>query len=107
MLRNSSRLLRSLVFLIVCLAVVSCGTKKAAMSGGSSSSSGNNDVESILARKTDFLRKVYDNEVYAQAISAKIKFSINTGSKDLSVSGSLKMKKDDVIRIQLTPLGLM
>ena len=45
--------------------------------------------------------------MYAQAISAKIKFSINTGSKDLSVSGSLKMKKDDVIRIQLTPLGLM
>lgn len=53
------------------------------------------------------MRKVYDNEVYAKSISSKIKFTINTGSKDLSVSGSLKMKKDEVIRIQLTPFGLM
>lgn len=107
MLKNKSRLFRSIILSAVCLTVVSCGTKKAAMSGGSSLSSGKNDVENVLARKTDFLRKVYDNEVYAKAISAKIKFSVNAGSKDITVSGSLKMKKDDVIRIQLTPFGLM
>ncbi len=55
----------------------------------------------------DFLRKVYDNEVYANSITSKIKFTVNTGSKDISVSGSLNMKKDQVIRIQLTPFGLM
>lgn len=107
MLKNNNRLFYSIVLFAMCLAMVSCGTKKSVTSGGSSSLVDKNDVESVLARKTDFLRKVYDNEVYAQCLSAKIKFSINTGSKDLSVSGSLKMKKDDVIRIQLTPLGLM
>lgn len=107
MLKNNNRLFRGIIILAVSVAVVSCGTKKTVMSGGSSTSVDKNSVESVLARKTEFLRKVYDNEVYAQAISAKIKFSIDTGSKDLTVSGSLKMKKDDVIRIQLTPLGLM
>ncbi len=55
----------------------------------------------------DFLRKVYDNEVYAQSISSKVKVTVSSGSKNISVSGTLRMRKDDVIRIQLTPFGLM
>jgi len=57
--------------------------------------------------KMNFLRKVSDNEVYSSCITSKIKFTLDTGSKNISVSGSLKMKRDDVIRIQLTPFGLM
>jgi len=57
--------------------------------------------------KTAFLQKVSDNAVYARNIVSKIKFNISSGSKSISVAGSLHMRKDDVIRIQLTPLGLI
>ena len=55
----------------------------------------------------NFLRKVTDNAAYARNIVSKIKFTMNTGSKDISVAGSLHMRKDEVIRIQLTPFGIM
>ena len=91
----------------VSCAVVSCGTKKSAVDGTTSATGASRGAASSETQRIDFMRKVYDNEVYAKSISSKIKFTINTGSKDLSVSGSLKMKKDEVIRIQLTPFGLM
>ncbi len=88
------------------LLLASCGTSKSATGTSSSETenkaSGKNGEQNIV-----YLRKVYDNEVYAQNISSKIKFTISAGEKDVSVSGSLKMRKDEVIRIQLTPLGIM
>ena len=96
-----------MMLVAVSCAVVSCGTKKAAVDGTTSATGVSRGAASSETQRIDFMRKVYDNEVYAKSISSKIKFTINTGSKDLSVSGSLKMKKDEVIRIQLTPFGLM
>ena len=37
---------------------------------------------------------------------SKLKFSVEAGKQKISVSGSLRMKRDDVIRLQLTALGL-
>ncbi len=92
--------------LALMLALASCGTGRRALGGGdvtggeeTGAAAGQTDIE--------FLRKVHDNEVYAGAISAKLKFTISAGARDLSVAGSLKMKRDEVIRIQLTPLGIM
>lgn len=89
------------------LMLVSCGTSK--VSSGSSLSdiaekAANGDAETV---RQNFLQRVYDNQVYASCITSKIKCTIKTGSKDMTVAGSLKMKRDDVIRIQLTPFGLM
>ena len=39
--------------------------------------------------------------------SSKLKFSVSVGSKDVSVGGQLRMRRDDVIRIQLMALGLV
>lgn len=104
---KSNRLFLFSAAVALLLTVTSCGTKKV-LTGGGSPAAGN-DVSASQAerQRIDFLRMVYDNEAYTECISSKIKFAISTGSKDLSVSGSLKMKKDDVIRIQLTPFGLM
>lgn len=107
MWKRSSILFCNIVVIALCLTAVSCGTKKTVTGGGTPDAAKGNGTEQIEAKKTDFLRKVYDNEVYAKSISSKIKFTIKSGDKDLSVSGSLKMRKDDVIRIQLTPFGLM
>lgn len=92
---------------MLCLMVTSCATKKNIAGGGLSHGSDYAQADKDKAMKTNFLRKVYDNEVFAKSISSKIKFTVNVGSKDISVSGSLKMKKDEVIRIQLSPLDLV
>jgi len=89
------------------LMLIACGTSRQTTGGGSSSVVQDAKGENSETVKLNFLRKVYDNEVYSSCISSKIKFTLNNGKKDISVSGSLRMRRDDVIRIQLTPFGLM
>lgn len=96
-----------MVFFAVSLAFVSCGTKKAAVDATSSATSVVAKHSGGAADAESFMRKVYATQVDAKAVSSKIKFAVKAGQKDLSVSGSLKMKKDEVIRIQLTAFGLM
>ena len=50
-------------------------------------------------KKNQFAEKVLGHAVY---ITSKIDFTINTGSKEISVSGKIQMRRDDVIRIQLS-----
>lgn len=107
MWKNKCRLICGTVLVAMSLAVVSCGSKKTLVDGGGKVTAQNVTAENAAGMSRDFLRKVYDNEVYANSVTSKIKFTLNTGSKDISVSGSLSMKKDQVIRIQLTPFGLM
>jgi len=61
--------------------------------------------------KTDgtqaFLRKVQANAQSAQFLTSKLKLSITAGGKDISLTGNLKMKRNDVIRLQLMALGFV
>ena len=95
-----------LVILMSAFVLVSCGTQKAAVGEGGETVKGHTETNAQQA-KLSHMRKVYDNAVYAKNIVSNIDFSLNTGGKDISVGGSLHMRKDDVIRIQLTALGLM
>lgn len=92
--------------MLMALVVVSCGTKKTVVDNSTDVKpvTGTEDAEQL---KLNYMRRVYDNAVYTQNIVSNIDFSIDTGSKDISVGGSLHMRKDDVIRIQLTAFGLM
>ena len=47
------------------------------------------------------MERVITNKNDAQFVSSKLKFSVQLGDKDASLSGSLRMKRDDVIRLQL------
>lgn len=91
----------------LCITLFSCGTKKGVTGGGASSVVKTGNADEQEAQRMAFLRTVYDNEAYANCLSSKIKFTLTSGKKDITVAGSLKMKKDEVIRIQLTPFGLM
>ncbi|MBR4269727.1 MAG: DUF4292 domain-containing protein [Prevotella sp.] len=59
------------------------------------------------AKGIDYVRKVNDNAVYTKNITSKIDVTINSSGKDISVSGKLNMRRNEVIRITLTPFGLM
>ena len=55
----------------------------------------------------NFLYKVQDNSVYVKNIVSDVNFTMSAGGSDISVGGKLRMRRDEVIRIQLVAFGLM
>lgn len=58
-------------------------------------------------KKQAFLQKVTDNAQHARFITSKVKFSVEVGSRQMTLTGNLKMKRDDVIRLQLMAFGFV
>ena len=92
------QIIKTLIFCTLC-AFTACGTQKQVVNDGKSSA-GTTEA-SMEKQKREFVRKVYDNATFSKNIVSKIDFTLNTGSQNISVGGSLHMRKDDVIRIQL------
>lgn len=84
-----------------------CGTKKVVEGNGTTSTSQTQNAnsssghQSEALKKLTFVQKVSDNQVYSKNIVGNMSFSLQMGSKDISVPGALRMRKDQVIRIQL------
>lgn len=78
------------------LLLAACGTTKQAGGGAS-------DAGKLGAA---YVRKVMANAQTAQTVTAKMKARVQFGDKDISLGGSLKMKRDDVIQLSLTFLGM-
>jgi len=79
--------------------VASCGSKRKVV----------NETPNAQAvvQKQEFLQKVSDNAQYARFVTSKVKFSVEVGSQQLTLTGNLKMKRDDVIRLQLMAFGFV
>ena len=60
-----------------------------------------------VVQKQEFLQKVNDNAQHARFITSKVKFSLEVGAQQLTLTGNLKMKRDDVIRLQLMAFGFV
>ena len=101
------------VFCVGMLIISSCASKKSlvkdadATKPAATTPSGQvkpqTDARQLEAlKKNQFAEKVLDHAVYVDNITSKIDFTINTGSKEISVSGKIQMRRDDVIRIQLS-----
>lgn len=98
--------------LAVCapLLLGSCASKRAAVVEPSVTASGSQKVTTdkvdAAASRTSandlaFVQKVSDAKVYAQNIVASLSFNAKSGDKDVTVPGSLHMRKDQVIRLQI------
>ena len=55
----------------------------------------------------EFLSKVGENAQSTHFITSKVKFSVEVGPQKLTLTGNLKMKRDDVIRLQLMAFGFV
>ena len=53
------------------------------------------------------IEKVQDNALTQKFITSKVKFSVETGAQKLTLTGNLKMKRDDCIRLQLMAFGFV
>lgn len=94
------------IALMAAMLLTACGTSKSVQSTGkedvtltSKKDKGNSAI--------DYLRKVSDNAVYSKNIVSSIDFTLNAMGKNINVSGKLQMRRDEVIRITLTPFGIM
>ena len=64
-------------------------------------------VTAETVQEQEFLQTVTDNNQYAKFITSKVKFSVEVGVQKLTLTGNLKMKRDDVIRLQLMAFGFV
>lgn len=66
---------------------------------------GQTSVQSV--DNATILRNVTNSLPGSANLVASIDFTIKRGSKDISVDGKISMRRDEVIRIQLSPMGLV
>ena len=78
----------------------SCGTKKKVVE----------ETKPAPADSTEqktFLTRVNSTAQTAKFITSKVKFSVEYGQQDIALTGNLRMKRDDVIRLQLMAFGFV
>ena len=85
------------------LFLASCGSKKQ-LAG---TASGNIPGMGKGASVADVVQIINTRRLTEPCLSAKISMSIGFSGNNTRVSGSLRMKRDDVIQVSLVPLGLM
>lgn len=91
-------------FLCLCLPLLlaACGTGKSTVSGSGKSSAENASVnKSAVPAGLAFMQKVSDNQLYAKNIVGRMTLTVNAEGKEISAPGSLHMRKDQVIRLQV------
>ena len=59
------------------------------------------------ASQKTFLQKVADNAQTTKFITSKVKFSVEYGTQTITLTGNLKMRRNDVIRLQLMAFGFV
>ena len=101
------KVLTTICIVSISLMFVACGSKKvltdsSATFGGVSTTTGTKTQSSSSATSAlSFIEKVMDNQVYSKNIVGDMNFDIQVGSKNLSVPGSVHMRRDEVVRLQL------
>ena len=112
MIRKHIRQMAKMALLLSPLVFAACGSKKNLVT---ENNIGNNTVNTGSATtpseakvsNSTYLAKVINNASTQNAMVANIDFNLKSGKKDITVDGKLSMKRGEVVRIQLTPMGLM
>lgn len=107
---KSLRYFKMAAWMAVAIVIASCGSsrglgKKSDLIVDESTSGVTNVADTL--QKHAYLQKVNDNAQYVRYITSKVKFSIEVGTRQMTLTGNLKMKRDDVIRLQLMAFGFV
>jgi hypothetical protein len=96
---KSVRIIKMVAVSMAIAMVLGCGSKRKVV----------NDTpnDQVSLQKQEFLQKVSDNAQHSRFITSKVKFSVEVGAQQLTLTGNLKMKRDDVIRLQLMAFGFV
>lgn len=89
------------VALTVVIGLSSCGTqKKAVKDSGEMTPDSLNEAEFL-----SLVRSTTNNNV--RFVSSKVKFTLEVGPQKVNLTGNLRMRRDDVIRLQLMAFGFV
>ncbi len=83
------------------LALASCGAKKSLVKDGASVAASQVTGKQDAGQQLAFVQKVSDQKVYAKNIVGSLSFTATLDGKNVTVPGSLHMRRDKVIRLQL------
>lgn len=86
------------------LLFVGCSTQKQAVVNQPTKpieQKSNNAEATAKKQMLQFVQKVSDKALYQNNVVSNLSFTLNTGSKNITVPGTLRMRKDEVIRLQL------
>ncbi len=86
--------------LVMPLLLSSCASKKKAVVE-------NKPLTTEQLATQGFISKVQENAISQKFITSKVKFSVEVGAQKLTLTGNLKMKRDDCIRLQLMAFGFV
>jgi len=87
--------------LAIPLCLTSCHSKQQVVKDNVTTPTGNNQDNGVL------LEKIKNNTQSSQYVTSKLKFSVEYGTQQMSLTGNLKMKRDDVIQLQLMAFGFV
>lgn len=82
------------------LVLASCGSHKKVQNGPVT-------MNAETKEKVNFISSVQENSQTSKFLTSKVKFSVEVGPQKLTLTGNLKMKRDDVIRLQLMAFGFV
>lgn len=89
----------SMMLIAAPLVMGSCGSKKAVADMGGRHTAATGGKQDVSADA--FVYKVADNKVYATNIVGNASITIQGEGKDISVPGAVRMRRDQVIRLQV------
>ena len=103
-MKTSHKLKLATLALTLLTLLAACGSKKKLVEETTPQTAPVTTVTRSVA-----LEKVWTNNAAQppKFITSKVKFVAASGGKDISLTGNLKMKRDDVIRLQLMAFGLV
>lgn len=96
--------MKALKYIMMALVVTlsACATKKKMQTDANTSATEiTQDTRQPSQEQLQFAQKVSDNALYQQNLVSKLSFTLDAGKKNITVPGSIHMRKNDVIRIQL------
>ena len=103
-----------IIILVLALVMSACASKKNVVKDPgkegptvvtSTTTPGKNSTTGV--DKVAILKNVANSLPTTANLVSSIDFNIKTGKKDISVDGKISMRRDQVIRIQLSPMGLV
>lgn len=97
---KSSHFLKMTVLAICAMTLAACHTHKQVTIDST-------PVTPEQQEQATFLEKVNSNAQSTQFVTSKLKFTVEYGPQQIALTGNLKMKRDDVIQLQLMAFGFV
>lgn len=90
-----------MAFIAITMVLSSCGAKKV-------TTEKSQDAQTDTLTKKELLGMVHSAmDINTQFVASKVKFTLEMGAQKLNLTGNLRMKRDDVIRLQLMAFGFV